>query len=298
MLDTVLRAFIRGITDEEVRHSALRLMVSPDRSLLGVYNAAEEARRAKFELQKFREKERRLKDLEFYRGLVQRNMSSHQIEALRTAFYTGASSGTHWNTPACGGPPAQAEELDTPQPNIPSATRDKAYAAGPRPNQSQNRGQIRQAPNQAPGPGPDPRTSSNPYINGSRQYRPGGPPLCFGCGSSGHISLNCTSTDKLEEWEKRFIKDLVLHNRRNATISASLVTYDCESAGSSASSVLGSIPMTPSTSSGSDLPPTASASSRPLTWGLSQLSIRPAGVEAEIEILANEAVGAHPSKGP
>jgi hypothetical protein len=30
MLDTILRAFIRGIADEEVKHAVLRHMVSPD----------------------------------------------------------------------------------------------------------------------------------------------------------------------------------------------------------------------------------------------------------------------------
>jgi hypothetical protein len=84
MLDIILRAFIRGIADEEV----LKCMVSPDRSLLGDYTAAEEAQRAKVELRKLQEEQRKLKDLEFYKGLVQRNMPSQQIEALRVAFHS------------------------------------------------------------------------------------------------------------------------------------------------------------------------------------------------------------------
>ena len=62
MLGTILRAFISGITDEEVKHSTLRCMVLSDWSLLGTYTAAED-RRAKIELQRFQEKEQRLRDL-------------------------------------------------------------------------------------------------------------------------------------------------------------------------------------------------------------------------------------------
>src|SRR5438046_7796758 len=63
-------------------------MVASARSLLGVYTAAEKARKAKMELQKIVEEEQKLKDLEFYRGLAQRNMAPQQLEALRTAYHS------------------------------------------------------------------------------------------------------------------------------------------------------------------------------------------------------------------
>lgn len=94
MLDTILRAFIRGLNDDGIKRSAVAHIVSSDRSLFGVYTAAEEARRAKIELQKLKQEEQKLKDLEFYRSLVQRNMPSQQIEALRAAFHTGQVQST------------------------------------------------------------------------------------------------------------------------------------------------------------------------------------------------------------
>ena len=49
MLDTVIRAFTRGILDPDAWQEALRGLVSADRSLVGVYTMGEEPRRAKAE---------------------------------------------------------------------------------------------------------------------------------------------------------------------------------------------------------------------------------------------------------
>ena len=70
MLDIIFRAFIRGIIDEEVKYLVLKYMVFSDRFLLGIYIAAEEARRAKLEFQKFMEEERKFKKFNFYKFVV------------------------------------------------------------------------------------------------------------------------------------------------------------------------------------------------------------------------------------
>jgi hypothetical protein len=74
MLDTIIRSFIRGIIDEDIKCQAFKGMGSPERSLLGMYTIAEEARRTKIELQKFKEEEMKIKELDFYKTLVKRNM--------------------------------------------------------------------------------------------------------------------------------------------------------------------------------------------------------------------------------
>jgi hypothetical protein len=63
-------------------------MRSPERSLLEIYTITEEARRTKIELQKFREKEMKIKELNFYKTLVKRNISPQQLDAFLTLFYS------------------------------------------------------------------------------------------------------------------------------------------------------------------------------------------------------------------
>lgn len=82
MLDTILRAFLKGIRDHAVRREATRGMAAADRSLKSVYNLAEEARRTNLEIQKIYEEEVKSKQFTFYKDLAERNMSKNQIDAL------------------------------------------------------------------------------------------------------------------------------------------------------------------------------------------------------------------------
>jgi hypothetical protein len=74
MLNTIIRSFIRGIIDEDVKCQTFKGMGSPERSLLGMYTIAEKARRTKIELQKFKKEEIKIKELNFYKTLIKRNM--------------------------------------------------------------------------------------------------------------------------------------------------------------------------------------------------------------------------------
>ena len=49
MLDTVLKAFVKGLVDNNVHQDALREVVSLKRSLHGVYTLVEESRQTKVE---------------------------------------------------------------------------------------------------------------------------------------------------------------------------------------------------------------------------------------------------------
>lgn len=82
MLDMILRAFIRGINDLEVRKETIRGMIAIDRSLKNIYQLAEEAKRTNLELQNLHDEELRHAELDFYKELVQRNLPPQQIEAM------------------------------------------------------------------------------------------------------------------------------------------------------------------------------------------------------------------------
>lgn len=70
MLDTILRAFIKGLNDNEIRMEVTRGMASSDRSLRNIYQLAEEARRTNLELQKLFDEEVKTDELRFYKSLV------------------------------------------------------------------------------------------------------------------------------------------------------------------------------------------------------------------------------------
>jgi hypothetical protein len=87
MLDTILRAFIKGIADEDVRRDSTKMLASSERSLRGVYALAEESRRTKLELQKLRDEEAKSKELDFYREVVQKTMTPSQIQVLMATYH-------------------------------------------------------------------------------------------------------------------------------------------------------------------------------------------------------------------
>ncbi|SLM37519.1 hypothetical protein LPUS_07377 [Lasallia pustulata] len=87
MLDTVMRAFTRGIRDLDIRRDALRGLVSSDRSLYRVYSISEESRRAKGEYIHLQEEAAKAQELQFYREVVQRNMPTTQIDSLKASFH-------------------------------------------------------------------------------------------------------------------------------------------------------------------------------------------------------------------
>ena len=62
-------------------------MMIADKSLLKVYMITEKMYRTKTRMIKLRKKEKRVQDLEFYKKLIQQNMSLQQVKALQTAFH-------------------------------------------------------------------------------------------------------------------------------------------------------------------------------------------------------------------
>ena len=64
MLESVMKAFLRGLADPDVRREATRAVAAPDRLLRGAYTLAEEARRIKAEIQKLNKEEYKMKENE------------------------------------------------------------------------------------------------------------------------------------------------------------------------------------------------------------------------------------------
>ena len=81
MLDTILRASIRGLNDNKLRKGATRGMAASDRSLKSIYNLAEETRRTNIEIQKLCDEEHKHDELQYHKALAQKNLQKHQIEA-------------------------------------------------------------------------------------------------------------------------------------------------------------------------------------------------------------------------
>ena len=71
MLNTILRAFVRGLNDHDIQKEATRGMALPDRSLQMIYNLAEKACCTSVEIQKLMDKEAKTDQLEFYKSLVE-----------------------------------------------------------------------------------------------------------------------------------------------------------------------------------------------------------------------------------
>jgi len=88
MLDIIMRFFLKGLSDSDVRRKAIRGLAQANRSLRGIYTIADEARRTKMELQKLANKDQKSRELEFYRKVAEKNISPIQISALITSFYT------------------------------------------------------------------------------------------------------------------------------------------------------------------------------------------------------------------
>ncbi len=242
-LDTVLRAFTRGILDIEVRHEATRAMASPERSLRAVYNSAEEARRTNMEIKKMYEEQIRHDELHFYKQLAQQNLPKQKIDALLSSYHTSKQKvqGSRWgfftDSPSFETPQPQQHGSYQPQPAFQSQPPPYTSPAPPtkpvleqNPNKA-NAGPPRNAPpprNQGKQkPLPDRSESRNLWINGSKQwYIDKDGRLCVRCGHVGHIATTCTD-DPLPAWEQSYLREIVFgHSAQVSFTQASFGEYD------------------------------------------------------------------------
>ena len=250
MLESVMKAFLRGLADPDVRREATRGLATPERSLLGIYNMAEEARRTKAAVQKLDEEERKARENDVLRALVQKTMSKDQLDSLVSSFQTNAGAAKvspSWNFDALtklldrlnreGSPTGTAPPLGPPSilPSDYSSNRPGNYSSYPSRRSPPDRYETSRdasaprKPATATGPNnyrstprdlPDKSRSQNPYINGSMPYslRTDGP-MCVRCGElkakkdDGHTCI------PLPAWEQSYLRELVFDTPAQANFA-------------------------------------------------------------------------------
>ena len=211
LLDTFLRTWLRGLTDNNIKRKCAEYMGATDRSLRMLYDAAESARRINLEVQKLFEDETKDSELQFYKEIAQRNMPETQINALLASYQAKAHgqkqswehSGYQASPPYRSGtaPPFVPSSAPPQRPFMPSTNRANQ---GP-PQERRPRNYQQPMPKGVP----DRKDSSNPWVNGSRSYdakRDGR--LCVKCGTLGHIPKDCME-EYLPSWEQTILKEIV-----------------------------------------------------------------------------------------
>lgn len=165
LLNGILKAFVYGISNSEVRKEAARELASSEASLRSLHLAAEGANRAQQEIRKLEAEDAKVQELQYYRNLAR--------EKAQPVQYNSADRET--------------------QPMVRNQPRDLGYGNKPK----------SPATNTYPPPSkqhfepsanlPDRMTSRNPYINGTRTwiYKQVGS-LCVNCGQCGHTSKTCS----------------------------------------------------------------------------------------------------------
>ena len=272
MLDTILRSFIRGLSDPETRKEATRGMASSERSLRSIYQLAEEARRTNIEVKKLFEEELKQDELTFYKQLAQRNLGKHQIETLLTSYH---AEKTRVHNPG----PSWSFHVDPPEPE--DLRKPPTYQSEPsRPPLAQNSSKANEGPrtdNQSRQPFkgrypsskplPNRSESRNPWINGSKEWSFKDGRLCIKCGHLGHIASDCKE-EHLPAWEQAYLREIVFGQPPQVSFAAAgYGSYD------GASKPYGSYSIMSSQSGQSaDIPTPQTSASSQMSGGLSSPS--------------------------
>ena len=237
MLESVMKAFLRGLADPDVRREATRAVAAPDRSLRGAYTLAEEARRTKAEIQKLNDEEYKTKENELLRSIVQKTMSKSQLDNLVSSYQANAgamTSSAQYNIDSLGKlleklgqSQNQANNGTRPSNNDSNHHHSDRYEPPPQPRQH-----IAQNPNRLNGSGPDNRDSvlrkptaplrgnprqiqdrsksENPFINGSKPYNiKDDGPLCVRGGCYNSRKDDGHECRPLPAWEQAYLREIV-----------------------------------------------------------------------------------------
>ena len=96
LLDTFLRAWIKGLIDPSIKRKAAEGMGDPNRSLKAVYGLTEQARLINAEVQRLFKEESQEEELSFYKGLAEKNMSSQQLSSMLATHHRQTSVDLAW----------------------------------------------------------------------------------------------------------------------------------------------------------------------------------------------------------
>ena len=249
MLDTILRAFIKGLNDHEIRKEATRGLAATDRSLRMVYSLAEEARRTNAEIQKLFDEESKSDELLFYKNLVQKNIPKQQVASLLASHQASkaqasqASTSSHQPWSISVDPPQQLPQTsaghqhenhhqyenhrqhENHRPsygsgNTPVLAHNPSKANVGRGGNSNSYPSSRRNFQPTPKELPDRTTSKNPYINGTLvwSFAKDGT-LCVRCGELGCMAKNCKNSP-LPAWEQSYLRMSVFGDNPHANFAS------------------------------------------------------------------------------
>ena len=254
MLDTILRAFIRGLNNQDISREATRGMASAERSLRNIYTLADEARRTQEEIDRLQLEQSKTKEIEMLKSLLEKTMSKAQLEGLISSYRANASSrpvdhstdsivnllnrlrvdgdSKHEHSQSsnrsesCQNPKCQHEHESSSRPYPYRPQQPMAITQNPNNpptvNRYQNNNPQRPAdnrPNQREIP--DRRRSKNPFINGSRVYsREVDGLLCVRCGKLGFKSGDGHDCPPMPAWEQSYARELVFGSSPQSNFAA------------------------------------------------------------------------------
>ena len=188
LLDTAIRAFVRGISDRYVQIEAFRHLMKSDRSLRDIYAAAKKANKNKNVIKKLVDEESRTKELDYLRSYALKTMTKAQLDSNLASL----SSNGHLIFPTHYPLKHAYQKNNTKIPSISNYAQDQkngAYRSSQRRNPSDGFSSYNQSirrsfesvdenssfqskssnfRNNFAKDIPDAKTSKNPYINGTR----------------------------------------------------------------------------------------------------------------------------------
>ncbi|KAI0999003.1 hypothetical protein K3495_g9193 [Podosphaera aphanis] len=239
VVNGVIRAFVRGIRDENLKKTILMRPEKLPSSLLEAYKIAQQTKRRLEQLKEFDKREYEKLEIEFLRkdfaSRYDRPLSSVLAEMRRPSHEAYLVQRNHQSADKIGQQPSKEPEQrpTTPQPQ------KVMHPAGQKPQDSlkpsfnisndQRRAQLEpQKYNQGGFPSkgnytghgngtgrgggrmalPPKHLSRHPLINGTEVYRREIGPLCLQCGEVGHSKAKCSSKP-IEGWEQTYLRELV-----------------------------------------------------------------------------------------
>lgn len=156
-LDGIIRLFIKGISDFDIKKEAARGLSSLTRSFYSVYSLAEETRQTKIEITKLADAEEKEKQLQYYIRLAEKNTSTIDTRPSQNgnteAYLSNSSSRIQ---------PTMASRANQ------SGDNKSSYNIQTPVFSNNNRLPI--APYKLPTNLPDRLTSQNPFINKTRTW--------------------------------------------------------------------------------------------------------------------------------
>lgn len=234
MLDQIMRSFVRGLADEELKKDGMKQIVNPIRSLHQTYQIVEETRRAGIEFRKYLEDQNNQHELDFLRKVVGRNMTPQQVQASKLQYAREHMSPYqyHYGSPSAYAYPdaggySQSQHQPSTQQLLPAPQQtgegNKVQQSDTY-NQQNNNLQLypRQRPaynNNEPLPLPGSVPSQNVFISGKEVYDKSKGVICIVCGELGHIKTQCQGIP-LTPKEQLVLKGLI-YNQRSAELGLS-----------------------------------------------------------------------------